>query len=356
MRELYKQLSERLNQINFESIWPGFHRYEFAIYTSEKVLFDNDEIPWNDHFIGNTSIYYNGSYIAIWNVEHDFMNKDNRDIDILAASIVHEMFHAYQQENGEKRWPEDLVTLKYPDSIENFNLKYEENKLLADAFEQQDLMEKRALLNHFCGIRKKRESVIGAMIECEYLVETAEGMAEYAGMSALKMLSDSKYVNKVMTYVKLLRDFTAIQLDIRKISYYCGAILLLAANDMNINIVHSISDENKTVFRIISQFFVPELSDDLHYDGRIKAAMEEVKNLNKKEIEQFLQEKRINKNGDFCISGYDPMNMFRVDDYIFCRTFIRLTDQSDNEPIMFIGKTLLKMRSESVNKVCSYCR
>lgn len=74
-----------------------------------------------------------------------------------------------------------------------------------------------------------------------------------------------------------------------------------------------------------------------------------------KEIENFRREKN-KENGDFCISGYDPMNMFRVDNYILCRTFIRLTDESDNEPIMFIGKTLLKMRSESVNQVCSYYR
>lgn len=356
MRGLYEQLSERLNQINFELIWPGFHRYKFAIYTSEKVQFDNKEIPWDDRFIGNTSIHFDGSYVAIWDVGHDFMNNDSRDIDILAANIVHEMFHAYQQENGEKRWPKDLVTLQYPDNIENFNLKYEENKLLTDAFEQQDLIKKRTLLNYFYGIRQKRESLIGTMCECEYLTETAEGMAEYAGMLALKMLSQSKYTSKVMTYVKLLRDFTAIQLNIRKISYYSGAILLLTANDMNTNIVHSISNENKTVFRIISQFFSPRLPDDLHEDDRIKTVMEEIKSLNKREVEQFLEEKTKKQNGDFYISGYDPMNMLRVDNYILCKTFIRLTDESTNESITFIGKTLLEMHPESVNQVCSYYR
>ena len=356
MWELHKQLSDRLNRIDFELIWPGFKRYEFAIYTSEKVQFDNNEIPWDDRFVGNTSIHYDGSYVAIWDVEHDFMNDDSREIDILAANIVHEMFHAYQQENGEKRWPKDLVTIKYPNNIENFNLKYEENKLLADAFEQQDLVKKRTLFNYFCGIRTKRESLIGTMCECEYLTETAEGMAEYAGMLALKMLSMSKYTSKVMTYVKLLRNFTAIQLNIRKISYYSGAIILLTANDMNINIAHSISNENRTVFRIMSQFFSPKLPDNLYYEHKIKTIVEEIENLNRKEVEQFLEQKRIKQNGDFYISGYDPMNMFRVDNYILCKTFVRLTDESTNESIMFIGKTLLEMRLESVNQVCSYYR
>lgn len=356
MQGLYEQLSERLNRINFDLIWPGFHRYKFAIYTSEKVQFDNKEIPWDDRFIGSTSILYDGYYIAIWDIQHYFIDNDSRDIDILAANIVHEMFHAYQQENNEKRFPKDLVTLKYPKNIENFNLKYEENKILADIFEQKDLNKKRTLLNYFCGIRQKRESLIGTACECEYLTETAEGMAEYAGMLALKMLSQSKYTSKVITYVKLIRDFSAVQLNIRKISYYSGAILLLAVNDMNINIAHSISSENKTVFRIISQLFSPELPDDLHYDDRIKTVMEETKDLYKKEVTQFLEEKREKQNGDFYICGYDPMNMFRLDNYIFCKTFVRLTDENTNESITFMGKTLLEMQTESVNQVCCYYR
>ena len=356
MWELYKELSERLNRINYQGIWPGFKRYEFAIYTSEKVQFENKEIPWDDRFIGNTSIQYEGSYLAIWNIEHDCINNDSRDLDILAANIVHEMFHAYQQENGEKRWPKDLVTMKYPNSIENFNLKYEENKLLAEAFEEQDLAKKRRLLECFCGLREKREALIGTMRDCEYLTETAEGMAEYAGMLALKMLSQTKYRSKVMTYVKLLRDFQAIQLNIRKISYYSGSILLLTANDMNISISHSISKENKTVFRIISQFLSTKLPDDLHYEHRIKTVMEEIKDSNRKEVEQFLKQNRIKQKGDFYISGYDPMNMIRIDDYILCRTFVRLTDESTNESITFIGKTLLEMGLGSETKVCSYYR
>lgn len=356
MWKLYKQLSERLSQINFQLIWPGFKRYRFAIYTSEKVQFEDREIPWNEQFIGNTSIYYDGSYIAIWDVEHDFMNNYTGDIDILAANIVHEMFHAYQKENGEQRWPKDLVALKYPNNVENFNLKYEENKLLVDTFEEQELEVKKILFSSFCGIRKQRESLIGTMCECEYLVETAEGMAEYAGTLALKMLSGPKYTNRVMTYVKLLRDFSAIHLNIRKISYYSGAILLLTARNMNIDIIHSISNENRTVFRIISQFFHPSLPENLHYEHKIKMVMEENRESNMKEIEQFLEDKKLKQNGDFYISGYDPMNMFRLDNYILCKTFVRLTDKSNNESISLIGKTLLEMRLESVNQVSGYYR
>lgn len=356
VKELYNQISERLNRINFELIWQGFKRYKFALYTSEKVLLYNKEIPWDNRFVGNTSIYYDEDYIAIWDVEHDFMNNESRDIDILAANIVHEMFHAYQQENSEKRWPNDLVTLKYPDNIENFNLKYEENKLLADAFEQKDLKEKRRLLNNFCSIRQNREALIGTMCKCEYLTETIEGMAEFAGMLALRMLSQAKYKEKVMSYVKLLRDFTTDQLNIRKISYYSGVILLLTAYEMNINFTHSISSESRTVFTIISQFLSPKLPEDLHTYDSIEKAMEEIKSFHKKEIEQFLEVKRIRYNGDFYISGYDPMNMFRVYNNILCKTFVILTDERTNESITLLGNTLLEMHLESENKVRSYFR
>jgi hypothetical protein len=356
MLELYQELSKKLNRINFELLWPGFKRYEFAIYTSEKVQFANGEIPWDERFIGNTAIHYDGSYIAIWNVEHGFMKNDSGDIDILAANIVHEMFHAYQYENGENRWPKDLITIKYPNDIENFSLKFEENKILADAFEQQDLEKKRTLLNYFCGIRHKRESIIGTMFECEYLTETAEGMAEYIGMLALKMLSQTKYTNKVMAYLKMLREHTAIQVNIRKISYYCGPIILLVAKDVGINIIHSISNEAETIFRIISHSLSPRLPDNLHYEPNIKVIAEETKNLKRKEIEQFLEQKRIEQTGNFFISGYDPMNMFSIDGYIFCKTFVKLTNRITNVSTTLTGKTLLEVCFDSDNQIRCYYR
>lgn len=356
MKELFDEISKRLNCIDFEYIWPGFCRYEFAIYTSEKVQFKDKEIPWNNNFIGNTSINYNGKYIAIWNVGDSINDKKSMDIDVLASNIVHEMFHAFQYENGEKRFPNDLLTLSYPQNFENFSLKYQENKLLVEAFEEQELTKKRELLNYFAGIRFKRESIIGNMCQCEYLTETVEGTAEYVGTMALKMLSESKYFSRVKSYMKLLYDFTSDQLNIRHISYYIGTILLLVANDANISIRHSIKEENKPIFEIIAKSLSPKSIEVFHYEEKIKLAMDEIQNSHKKEIEFFLNGAKLKKSGNFYISGYDPMNMIRVDDYILCKTYVRLTDECTREEVIFMGETLLQLYKESSNKVYCYYR
>ena len=41
MRQRYRQLDEKLQTIRFDQILPGFHRYEFALYTHKRrIVFD----------------------------------------------------------------------------------------------------------------------------------------------------------------------------------------------------------------------------------------------------------------------------------------------------------------------------
>lgn len=64
---------------------------------------------------------------------------------------------------------------------------------------------------------------------------------------------------------------------------------------------------------------------------------------------------RIATKGDFFISGYDPMNMIKIDNKILCKTFISLTDIRTNEKNIYMGETLLEMKGGTVDKVeCFY--
>ena len=56
--------------------------------------------PVDNRFLGNTSIEYDNKYIAIWKVTES----DKKNIDNLTASLIHEMFHAHQFANNEKRF------------------------------------------------------------------------------------------------------------------------------------------------------------------------------------------------------------------------------------------------------------
>jgi hypothetical protein len=358
MRELYNKILNNINKIDFGSIWNGFDKYDFALYTSTEVCFKDKTIPWDEHFIGCTAIKYDDRYIAIWNVEYDNFKSYNIDIDILSSNIVHEMFHAYQYDNEEKRFPQDLVALDYPNNVYNFCLKYEENKILAKALYEDNLTIKRQLIEKFYSLRISRQQIIGDMRKCEYLLETAEGMAEYVGTMALKQLTEKKYLERVYEYSRYLNDFSPLQLNIRMISYYSGAIFLIAAHDLGINFEHSLSGQSKTIFEIITDGYKCIEIDELQLEtDLIEKTINENISYKKETIHKFMQSSdRIATSGDFYICGYDPMNMRKLDNKILCKTFVMLTNQNTNENIRLMGETLLDMQKNSSNKVICYYR
>ena len=120
MKELYAKIKNHLNHVVFEDIWPGFSMYDFALYDE-----DNE---------------FEGRFIAIWKVY-----KPTDEIpEILAANLVHEMFHAFQKQEKDNRYPNDLIMLDYPENLENYICKYSENLLLVEAFVAADIHDKKA--------------------------------------------------------------------------------------------------------------------------------------------------------------------------------------------------------------------
>lgn len=103
--QLLKKCKILLYLISFNSIWEGFRLMDFALYNSTTVYMADGEIPYDNRFLGNTSITFNGKQLAIWKI----VNEKEVNVEELVAGIVHEMFHSYQFEQGESRYPNDLV-------------------------------------------------------------------------------------------------------------------------------------------------------------------------------------------------------------------------------------------------------
>lgn len=57
---------------------------------------------------------------------------DTVDLDVFAANMVHEMFHAFQQEQRMDS-PNDMKMMMYPESVDNYLLKKHESTMIADA-------------------------------------------------------------------------------------------------------------------------------------------------------------------------------------------------------------------------------
>lgn len=374
MRKLYEDIVERLNKVDFREIWPGFHPFEFALYNSEWIVLANEELPWNESFVGNTAIQYKGRYIAIWNVE-DWENP-NVDMDELTADLVHEMFHAYQMTLGEMRFPNDLQMLHYPEDVQNRVDKYMENRELAKALKEKDCSIRKQHLRSFCELRNQRAQRIGTNIKQEYLVETVEGMAEYAGTSALRMLNPQKYQSRINRYAAYLEELHMRQLDLRYIGYYSGACFLLLVKEIGHSIVHQIGIEEKSVFEVIYEDW-PELEETTknvmaNYKETVETEQVEIglTELQMRDImSQLLEQKKADQRnrvdtfrkkelhkitGEFYICGYDPMNLFCIDGYLYCSTFMAVSDLKGKNEKRLFGESLLELIPGNYNRVSCY--
>ena len=164
MKNIHLGINHRLAKVDFNRIYPGFHYFRFAIYNNTRVYFQDSEIPWDTRFTGNTAIKYNGAWIAIWN-----LNAPASNLDSLTSKIIHEMFHAYQNEMGDTRWPDEIVGAFYPRDLRNFELKYREDLLLASLADKFD----KAAWQEFKTLRTSRIRLYPKAVD--YEIKTEKG-------------------------------------------------------------------------------------------------------------------------------------------------------------------------------------
>jgi hypothetical protein len=352
MRELYKLIDEIIDSVNFDKIWSGFSKFKFALYDKVNVYFEDEVIPYDNRFLGNTSIEYDNKFIAIWYVD----NADKVDAQILAADLIHEMFHAFQRTHNEDRYPNDLIMLDYPDNIENYVVKHMENLILTNAFLSDDVNEKREFAKHYMSARKYRENLIGDIIKQEYYAETIEGIAEYVGCMALKQISYEKYAGRVKGYIENLKILDNRFFDTRRLSYYTGAIFCILLSNMGLNIHHKIGESENPLFLIIAKkskakkpivnFSIEDISDKIK-----KYANDKIK-----QFEDFFETHSERVESDYFICGYDPMNMIKIDNMILCSHFVMLKGNENNEPVFIQGPVVVNLKKDSCNEVCSYVK
>ena len=65
LKDLYYKVKNYINQVDFSKLWRGFEPLKFALYTDNECFFNGAYIEKTDEFIANTSIFYNGEWIAV---------------------------------------------------------------------------------------------------------------------------------------------------------------------------------------------------------------------------------------------------------------------------------------------------
>lgn len=315
LKKLYSTIHQKLDQLDFTKLYHGFKKYDFILYTSKEYCFCNEIYVHDAEFYGNTAIEWNGKIVAIWNVETDFIE----DLDVFAANLVHEMYHCYQLEQEEKRFPKDLLLLSIPLEEKLCQLRYQDSRLLVEGYFNPSI----DILRRICFIRNEMLK-ISSSIEEELKSETIEGAAEYMGVLALKQWSSSKYKKRMEKYCSILNSVD-IQLNPRRRSYYSGCLFLHLLKELSFSFPLF---SEVTIYASLPQTIRPKSFTYQRNDKLIDLILEQEQNL----------QKMIEKPYDFVsfpsrIVGYDPMNMIYYKTYFISKGFIRLDNGLETKTI-----------------------
>ncbi len=330
MKETYKKIKKRIDLLDFQSIFKGFHPFQFALYNDKVVQFENDVIPYDNRFIGNSSIKYNDEHIAIWN-----MNYPVEDINQFASKIVHEMFHAFQGEKNEQRFPNEICGIFYNFSKENIGMKIEETKYLINSYIKKDKSE----LFKFLMLRSKRRALYIDSVNYEAGIETVEGYARFIELKTLKKFSEEKYSNEFNKLLKYVDTFSNYSKP-RNISYEVGALLLTLLEDFGYDI--SIDFPRSVT---VDLYVKPDKKTSVKFNNNLDLKWLDDLNNQSSEMLKNLLSKSLEKVEFDKVIGFDPMNTKKIENYIVYNHFIFIEHNQKRFSIM--GRFLMKLNKEN---------
>lgn len=289
LAQIYNSIRARIDSIDFNTLWEGFHPFRFALYNDTECYVDGKYIEKTGEFYANTSIVYNGENIAIW-----MLKEEPDDIDLLAASIVHEMFHAFQNECGENRYPdENRALLGYQYSLENLSAKMQEAELMREIL----LEGKENRFSELLRLRKSRKEYFPKQYDYEARAEQIEGTAKYIELLVLEKITPEKSRSRLF---QMLADVMSPEryFPIRIISYTTGALFLCCINKCS-SFIFS---------RFCSRPFADEILDDVPitpFDIKIDQDIEIQLKAYNEETERIINT-ALDK-GEICLKGRYPL-------------------------------------------------
>jgi hypothetical protein len=191
-------------------------------------------------------------------------------------------------------------------------------------------------------------------MRCEYLAETLEGMAEYAGLCALYKLDKDRYEKRISEYIGIISDPGNTLFDTRRMAYFTGAILYTVLNEVKISVYHEIKGAVKTPFEILKEKIrATDLPAPVSID-KVKASYKGFLLGRSKKFDDFFSEERKSHEGDFQICGYDPMNMIKENGRILCKYFIMLKQKTEGDPLFINGPVVVELKKGTLDTVSVY--
>ena len=309
----YDQVLSRLERLDFSALFRGFHRFPFALYNDSEAVFCGERIEKPAEFIANTSVMYKGEYIAIWN-----LMEEKYDFDVLASKLAHEMFHAFQNANGEKRWANEraaLINYRYEEA--NIAAKLEEAECMRRCLESYD----REAYDRLLALRKARMDRYLFEYDYEARIEQIEGTANYVELEALSQLDREKGERRKKDTLDEITDPSGY-FPVRAVTYLTGATFLaclMRYADMD---TESFTETPFSVeaLKNISPCPLPE------GDARTAGCLEKWRERTREKVSRALEKNEIVLEGPRCLAAWNVYDGYWDGTYAILTYFLGYTD------------------------------
>lgn len=263
------------------------------------------------------------------------------------------MFHAFQIENEENRFPNEIKGLNKPLEGEYYDMKFREAKLLAEAIKSDDYNLKWSNLIELISIREVRSKQYKDATEYEFKIETIEGVAEYVGIKVLNKINKNEYEKRINSYLQNIIDNNML-FDTRRYSYFFGSMLLLLLDSLNIELSQDIRDNPITVMEEV----MSKIDKRVNIEFLPKDPIIE-ENLDKYYRELYNRFRNLHNSsnkshpGCYSINGYDSMNMYKLGNEVLHEHFVILYDH-DKDKSLFIKGPVITVFNQDESQVIDY--
>ena len=331
---VYQEIDKRINLISFHSLWKGFHPFSFAVYNDNQACFKGLMIDKPKEFIANTAISFQGEQVAMFRVDED------EDLDIITSKMVHEMFHAYQNEQHDQRFPNEIEALfKYEYTNQNISIKLKENQILHDLVKHGFSQDK---WDQFLSLKKYRSIHHAYSLRYESLIEQIEGTANYIELSVLNLLNTEKYkkkINHMLEHIINPHDLLPIRIAL----YDSGALLLLLMKQQHMSFTEEFTTEP----------FSLDLLQDVNYqDIEVNEHMQEVIDDYYHAIDDIIDTIKQQKpltSGSFELKGLNIYNAKYHKGFIYTTYFLQYLDHGEEKTLF--GNYLIKMKDLTITEI-----
>lgn len=337
LQSIHQAVNERLQQIDFTTLWPGFQPYNFAVYNNEAVCLRGEMLPKTDTFLANTAIEYEGEWIAI------FMVDGSEDLDRLTALIVHEMFHAHQRQGTWVEMPSELdAIINYEYTLPNLSGRLYENQLLVQMIQSG---YDAATWERLLASKQHRHTHHNYSYRYEAGVEQIEGTANYVEYKALAQLDLDKAQAKLDQMITSITQ-PANLLPIRIHLYSSGALLIMLMVSAGIDF-NPAFDGDAIATKMLDDVG-EEVPVEYPADAALERTLEDYTHKLDQQIERLTQEPPI-VTGEFPLLGVNVYDATHHRGYIYTTYF--LSYQDGEEPVILHGNYLIKMAGDKVVEV-----